>query len=264
MSYIGKTPNGPLRIFVGYDGREKIAYEVLKHSIEKNTRSDISIIPLYHKELRRQGYFHRPWLTEAITGNHQDLIDGRPFSTEFSHTRFLVPELMKFNGWALFMDCDMVMRCDVREIFDFCDDRFAVMCVQHRQQITSAVKMDGAPQQSYSRKNWSSFMLINCGHPANRKLTREVVNTATGGWLHGLSWLDDRHIGQLPDYYNWIEGTSRANQHPRVIHYTEGGPWFASKKNVAFSQVWDEYYNSLMEFRPDPSDQILNVNYAEV
>lgn len=254
-----------LKVFVGYDGREKAAYEVLKFSIEKYTHADVKVIPLYHKELRRQGYFHRPWLTEAITGNMMDLVDGRPFSTEFSHTRFLVPELMKFKGWALFMDCDMIFnKSDIKELFDFCDDRFAVMCVQHRQNVKHGEKMDGAVQTNYRRKNWSSFMLFNCGHPSNRKLTKEVVNTATGGWLHGLSWLQDSEIGILPDYYNWIEGTSRAQEHPRVIHYTEGGPWFYGKKDVLYAEKWDELYNSMMEMRPEPSDQILQVEYANV
>lgn len=252
-------------VFVGYDGREKIAYEVLKYSIEKNTRAKVKIIPLYHKELRRQGYFHRPWLTEAVTGNHQDLIDGRPFSTEFSHTRFLVPELMKFKGWALFMDCDMIVRCDIKEIFEHCDDKYAVMCVPHRQVVKTGEKMDGAPQQSYHRKNWSSFMLINCGHPANRKLTREVVNTAAGGWLHSFSWIEnDNLIGGLPGCYNWIEGTSRSNLEPKVIHYTEGGPWFHGKKNVLYADKWDELYASFLELRPEPSDKILQVDYSNV
>ena len=252
-------------VFVGYDGREKVAYEVLKFSIEKNTHADVKIIPLYHKELRRQGFFQRPWLTDALTGNTTDLIDGRPFSTEFSHTRFLIPELMKFKGWALFMDCDMIFnKSDIKEVFDFCDESKAIVCVQHRQQVRTSQKMDGATQTQYPRKNWSSFMLINCAHPANRKLTKDVVNTASGGWLHALSWLEDRHIGALPDYYNWIEGSSRAQEFPRVIHYTEGGPWFCGKKNVLYADKWDELYKSLMEYGQEPSDQFLQVDYSSV
>lgn len=253
-----------LRIFIGYDGREKIAWEVLKHSIEKNTHANVKIIPLYHKELRKQGYFQRPWITEALTGNHHDLMDGRPFSTEFSHSRFLVPELMKFKGWALFMDCDMIVRCDIKEIFDLCDERYAAMVVKHRQEVKKNIKMDGSPQLAYYRKNWSSFVLWNCGHAANKALNRETVNTASGGWLHGFSWLQEHQIGCLPDYYNWIEGTSRGMDYPRVIHYTEGGPWFHSKKEVMYSEQWEDLYTSFLEMRPEPSDQILQVDYTNV
>jgi lipopolysaccharide biosynthesis glycosyltransferase len=253
-----------IKVFIGYDGREKVAYEVLRHSIEKNTHSNVKIIPLYHKELRKQGFFQRPWHTEALTGNQIDQMDGRPFSTEFSHSRFLIPELMKFKGWALFMDCDMLMRCDVKEIFDLCDERYAVMCVKHRQEVKKSTKMDGSPQTAYFRKNWSSFMLINCGHEANRQLTRDAVNTRSGGWLHSFSWLDERQIGSLPDYYNWIEGTSRGMEYPRVIHYTEGGPWFHGKKDVMYGDVWEEQYASMMEMLPEPSDQLLQVDYASI
>ena len=252
----------PLKIFIGYDGSERIAYDVLKYSIEKNTRANIKIIPLYHKELRRQGFFQRPWLTGALDGNRTDLIDQRPFSTEFSHTRFLVPELCGFKGWALFMDCDMLVRCDIKELFDMIDDKYAVMCVKHRQEVKKGEKMDGAPQQSYYRKNWSSFVLFNCGHPANKELDRKAVNTATGGWLHSFAWLDDKLIGDIPDHYNWIEGTSKAHVFPRIIHYTLGGPWYSSYDDVMFADEWDKYYTRYMDDLPDMSDKILNVNYG--
>lgn len=256
---------GELKVFIGWDSREKAAYEVLKHSIEKQTFSKPKLIPLYHKELRRQGFFKRPWLTGAMDGNHIDLIDQRPFSTEFSHTRFLVPALMKYQGWALFMDCDMLFKCDIKEIFEHCDDRYAVMCVKHNQKIDKQEKMDGSPQQSYYRKNWSSFMLFNCGHRLNKELTPEVVNTATGGWLHGFEWLPDEAIGPLPDYYNWIEGSSPNIERPRVIHYTMGGPWFSSYQDVMYADEWWRMYESFHDQSPpDPSDELLNVDYRDV
>jgi hypothetical protein len=253
-----------LNIFVGWDDREKTAYEVCKHSIEKHTRVDHRIIPLYHKELRKQGFFQRPWLTNSYDGNRTDLIDGKPFSTEFSHTRFLVPELMKYKGWALFLDCDMLFRCDIKDIFALCDDKYAVMCVKHRQSVKSSFKMDGSIQQSYSRKNWSSFMLINCGHQSNRQLTKEIVNTATGGWLHGLSWLNDEEIGDLPKDLNWIEGSSPGNINPKVIHYSLGGPWFRDYQDCAFADAWWDCYRSLNEDLPHPAGDLCVVNYGSL
>lgn len=253
-----------LTIFIGYDDRERTAYEVCKHSIEQHTESDIRIVPLYHKELRRQGYFQRAWITEALTGNRTDLVDGKPFSTEFSHSRFLVPELMKFRGWALFLDCDMVFRADVKELFDLADDKYAVMCVKHRHDVKTGEKMDGSVQQPYYRKNWSSFMLINCGHPSNDVLKKEIVNTATGGYLHALSWLEDREIGELPKTYNWIEGVSPGNINPKVIHYSVGGPWFKNYQDCAFSDAWWECYRSLNEDLPNPVEDKETVNYGSI
>lgn len=251
-------------VFIGWDNREKVAYEVLKHSIEKQTYSHPEIIPLYHKELRKQGYFKRPWAINALDGNFTDMVDQKPFSTEFSHTRFLVPALMRYKGWALFMDCDMIFKSDVKELFALCDDRYAVMCVKHRQNVKEREKMDGSPQSSYYRKNWSSFVLWNCGHELNRQITPEVVNTATGGWLHAFSWLEDRHIGTLPYEYNWIENCSPVVEKPKVIHYTLGGPWFSSYKDVMFSEEWWDMYKSFHHDLPDPSDKLITVDYSKV
>lgn len=251
-------------VMIGWDSREKVAYEVLKHSIEMHTTAPLKIVPLYHKELRRQGFFQRPWLTGAMDGNSTDLIDQRPFSTEFSHTRFLVPALMQYKGWALFMDCDMLFRCDIKEIFDLADERYAVMCVKHRQDVKKQTKMDGSQQTSYYRKNWSSFVLWNCGHPANEQLTKELVNTATGGYLHGFSWLKDHEIGSLPEEYNWIAGCSKSDLHPKVIHYTEGGPWFSNHKDALYSEEWWKYYKSFHQDLPDPADQLNSVDYRNI
>jgi hypothetical protein len=258
----------PLKIFLGWDSRERIAYDVCKHSIEMHATVPVEVIPLYHKELRRQGFFQRPWETEAMTGNQRDLIDGRPFSTEFSHTRFLVPELMEHKGWALFMDCDMIVRCDIKNVFDYadgCDDKYATMVVKHKQVVKSGEKMDGSVQQSYYRKNWSSFVLWNCGHKANKAITKDVVNTATGGYLHAFSWLVDEEIGELPPCYNWIEGSSRADLRPEIIHYTQGGPWFDGYKDVMFGDVWETYYRSFMkDDLPQPAAQLNTVNYRSL
>lgn len=253
-----------LKIFIGWDDREKTAYEVCKFSIEKHTRSDVKIIPLYHKELRKQGYFQRPWLTRATDGNRIDLIDDKPFSTEFSHTRFLIPELMKFKGWALFLDCDMLFRCDVKEIFDLIDHRYAAMVVKHRQPVKKALKMDGSIQQAYPRKNWSSFMLINCEHPSNAILKKEIVNSATGTWLHGLSWLQDNEIGELPKCYNWIDGSSPGNIIPKVIHYSEGGPWMQDYEDCLHADTWYNYYTSFSEDLANPAMDLNTVKYGEL
>lgn len=251
-----------LTVFCGWDDREKVAYEVCKHSMEKHTNAKVRFIPLYHKELRKQGFFKRPWLTEANSGNRIDLIDGKPFSTEFSHSRFLIPALMKYKGWALFLDCDMIFRCDIKEIFSHCDDRYAVMCVKHRHEPKTGFKMDGSVQQAYHRKNWSSFMLINCGHPSNRYLTTDFVNVASGGFMHGLLWLNDSEIGELPKEYNWIDGASPSNIHPKVIHYSVGGPWFHDYQDCKYADEWWSYYKSLNEDLPHPAGDLCVVNYG--
>lgn len=238
----------PLNVLIGWDSREPVAADVLSHSILKRTNSTVKIEYLKHRELRKKGIFRRKWSINVFTGEWQDENDDKPFTTEFSHTRFLVPHLMNYKGWALFMDSDMIFLSDIKKLFELADDQYAVMCVKHNHKPPSdAKKMDDRTQLRYHRKNWSSFMLFNCGHPSNRKLTPEKVGFLTGLDLHTFSWLHDDEIGSLPNGYNFIAGVSpklppeRGNR-PDVIHYTEGGPWFPNCANVPYAQMWiDEY-----------------------
>lgn len=236
------------KIFLGYDSREAICSDVLAHSINKRSSIDIPIEYMKHRELRRLGIFARPWLTDAATGDWLDLIDGKPFSTEFSHTRFLVPRLMKYKGWALFMDSDMLFLSDVDKLVSLLDDKYAVMVVKHNHMVKrDETKMDGRAQLAYHRKNWSSFIAWNCGHEMNRQLTPEKINFMKGTDLHGFSWLPDNMIGELPFTYNYISGVSpklselvsaESGYRPDVIHYTEGGPWFDNCREVPYADLW--------------------------
>ncbi len=235
-------------IYVGWDSREDVAYQVCKHSIERKAKGKAyNIIPMRHKELRQKGVFYRPWMTHAYNGDRYDLVDLKPFSTEFSHTRFLVPHLNGYKGWALFMDCDMIFTTDPKKLFDLCDNKYACMVVKHKQIPIEEIKMDDQPQTKYYRKNWSSFVLWNCAHPKNKYLTPEIVNKLSGSDLHAFTWLDDNDIGSLPNGYNWIEGLSvnisaYQGARPDVIHYTLGGPWFPGYQDVAYAELWTEEY----------------------
>lgn len=237
-----------LNVFIGWDSRETVCSHVAAHSITKRTNSPADIKFLKHREQRQAGNFARPWLIEATTGQYRDMIDDKPFSTEFSHTRFLIPKLMNYKGWALFMDADMIFLSDIKKLFDMRDDKFAVMCVKHTHiPNENKPKMDGIAQSRYHRKNWSSFVLWNCAHPANQSLTSERVNFFPGKELHAFSWLSDAQIGALPFSYNYISGVSPkfslpAHNRPDVIHFTEGGPWFDECKEVPYGKFWIEEY----------------------
>lgn len=237
-----------LHVYIGHDSREAVASDVAAHSLLKRTNSTVKIVYLKHRELRKAGMFNRPWLVESDTGNWKDLLDNKQFSTEFSHTRFLVPCLMKYKGWALFMDSDMIFLSDIQKLFEMVDDKYAVMCVKHNHKPPQmSMKMDGRQQLSYFRKNWSSFVLFNCSHPSNKSLTPEMVNYMKGADLHAFSWLKENEIGDLPPSYNFISGVSpklppeRGNM-PDVIHFTEGGPWFPECEHVPYAGMWTHEY----------------------
>ena len=222
-----------MKVFVGWDSREDIAYQVCKHSIVSK-QPNAEVIPLKQNELREQGLYWRD-------------VD-KLASTEFTFTRFLIPELTNYDGWALFMDCDMILTTDIKELFDQADDRYAVMCVKHDYTPREGLKMDGQQQTVYPRKNWSSVMLINCGHRSHRALDKELVNNPeiTGAYLHRFSWLTDEEIGELDHTWNYLVGVYTDSEQPKLIHYTEGGPWFENYRNCEFSDLWKNELQAMM------------------
>ena len=216
----------------------------------------MEVTPVYHKTLRHAGMFYRPWRIDE-DGQYWDEVDGKPFSTEFSHSRFLVPEIARRNnlsGWVLFCDCDFLFLSNVCEVFDYCDDDYAVMCVKHNYHPEEAIKMDGMLQQDYNKKLWSSFVLYNLDHPANDRLDEVMVNSETGANLHNFCWLDgDVQIGSLPHGWNFIPGVSHGINDVKAVHYSLGGPWLDGYQDTEFAEEWeaelDHFEFSLSSFR---------------
>jgi hypothetical protein len=206
----------PLPVFIGYDPHERAAVNVLADSLVQHSSRPLAITPIVARQLH--GVLERQRHPRQ--------------STEFSFSRFLVPWLMEYQGWAIFMDCDMLCRGDIAELWELRQDHYAVLCVQHDHRPTERVKFLGAEQTRYEKKNWSSLMLFNCSRC--RALTPEYVNAATGLQLHRFEWLaGDHEIGALPmgrwnhliDVQPPVE-RSVAEGGPALVHWTLGGPWF--------------------------------------
>ena len=207
----------PLRLFIGVDHRERAAANVLIDSLVQHSSAPLAITPLLTPQLERQGLHRRP----------RDPLQ----SSDFSFTRFLVPHLCGYEGWALFLDCDMLCRGDIAALWDLRDDGCALMCVQHHHVPRETVKFLGEPQSAYARKNWSSLMLFNT--PRCRALTPELVNTASGLHLHRFAWLgpDDR-IGALPSVWNHLVDVQPPDPAAQLLHWTLGGPWFREQRSA--------------------------------
>lgn len=231
-----------LHIFIGYDPREDIAYKVAAHSIKRHCSVPCVITPLKLESLKAAGKY---WRTLYREGNQMiDMGDGKPFSTEFSFSRFLVPHLALRNGiedLVVFVDCDFLFFDDIAKMLQFCDPERAVSVVQHKFRPKEAVKMDGVAQQQYHRKLWSSLMVLNPLHPHCRKLDLEAVNTQKGSWLHGFEWTDS--IGEIDETWNWLPYHSPTTRYgyesPKAIHFTDGGPWFPNYKDVPYAAAWN-------------------------
>ena len=228
----------PLPIFVGFDPREATAWDVCADSLRRHSSLPLHIVKLEQAALRKAGWYRRDWRVEGA--DRIDMGDNKPFSTEFAFTRFMVPALSLYQGWALFCDCDFLFTQDISRLFALADDRYAVLCVKHQHdQPKETTKMGGLTQTAYRRKNWSSLVLWNCAHPENELLSGYVVNQFNGQWLHAFSWLDDALIGSIPQDWNWLAGVSQPLAGiPAGIHYTLGVPDMPGCENTPYAALW--------------------------
>jgi lipopolysaccharide biosynthesis glycosyltransferase len=213
-----------IKLFVGFDQKEAIAYHVFCQSVLSNTKTPVQITPLNIDMPQKDG------------------------SNNFIYSRFLVPMLCNYEGWAIFADGDMVMQDDIAQLWALKDEQYAVQVVKHDYQTKHPVKYLGKKNEDYTRKNWSSLMLINCGHKAMREtLTQENVEALTGSFLHRFGWLYDYEIGSLPIEWNWLVMEYEPNPDAKLLHYTIGTPCFKQYVGCDTASNWKKYYHELLE-----------------
>lgn len=214
----------PIPIFVGYDPREAIAFHVCVNSIIRHASQPVAIVPV------ALNLFSDYEETHGDNSNH------------FVYTRFLVPHLMGFKGWAIFIDGDMVLRDDIVKLWHLQQEstHADVYVVKHDYKTKMTEKYMGAKNEDYPRKNWSSVILWNCSSWPNRKLTPEFVQQQPGSYLHRFSWLSDDRIGELPKEWNWLPDELGANPAAKLLHYTLGAPCFTEFANTTQSDDWHQ------------------------
>jgi hypothetical protein len=224
-----------VKIFIGYDSREGKASEVARKSLRVVTQGAIEPEFLCVPKLLAQGLFWRR--IDERGSQDYDLVSNAPQSTSFAITRFLTPILCQ-QGPALFVDCDVVFREDPRKMLLDVSMAHAVSVVKHGDVYNTGLKMGGAVQQNYHRKNWSSVMLFNCDHPANRRLSLRDVNERPGRDLHAFYWLHDEEIGTLPSWWNWLVDVQTRPPRIGIAHMTLGGPWIDGWQGGSFDSEW--------------------------
>jgi len=211
-----------IKVFIGYDENETVAFHVLAHSIMRHASKPVEIVPVVKNHMSA-------FYTRERSGLE---------STDFSFTRFLAPYLCDYQGWAIFTDCDMLVTADIAELWALRDDKYAVMCAKHDYQPVGETKFLGQVQTKYEKKNWSSVMMFN--NARCTALTPEVVSTETGLFLHQFKWLgNDDLIGSLPLSWNYLVGEHQpTSSTPELIHYTLGGPYFEKYRDCEFADLW--------------------------
>ena len=230
-----------INFFIGYDAKEDIAYRVCKFSLINKASIKVRVFSLKLDELISRKLYTRS-------------IDPLA-STQFTYSRFLVPKLMNYSGWAVFCDCDFIFLDDIGNLIKNLDTSKAVYCVKHEYTPKEKHKMDGKKQTIYPRKNWSSLIIFNCSHESTKKLTPEIVNSESGAYLHQFKWCKDEEIGSLDERWNWLEGwTSKHNKtKPFAVHYTRGGPWFSEWQDVEFADEWNKERDKYLKEKFDLS-----------
>lgn len=228
------------RVYIGFDPNEMQAYNVAERSARANASIRLDIKRLALINLKNRHLYHRP--TERREGQLWDVISDAPMSTEHAISRFFVPMLCEYHGWAVFMDGDVLVRGDMAELFALANPTYAVQVVQHPHRQQGAIaKKAGQIQTQYLRKNWSSVVLWNTEHPAHRFLTTHSLNTLPGRDLHRFCWLADHEIGALPPEWNHLVGVSPAPPKVKLAHFTLGTPNIAGHEEDDFAHEWKGY-----------------------
>lgn len=223
-----------MRVFIGYDEREAKAAEVAAKSLLKV--SGLRAEFLCADKLADQGLLNR--ISDHRGAQDYDLVSNHSKSTRFAVSRFLTPIICP-QGFALFVDCDVVFYRDPREMFWETAAEHAVNVVKHDYVTTTQWKMVNQSNANYHRKNWSSVMLFNCDHPANRRLTLWDVNNRPGRDLHRFYWLHDAEIGQLHPTWNWLVGEQpKPETVIGIAHFTLGGPWLPAWHGGPHDDLW--------------------------
>lgn len=228
-----------IRVFIGYDHVENVAHNVMVNSIQRHASKPVSITQVALHQLK--GLLWR---------------DRHPLqSNEFAFSRWLVPYLCDFKGWAIWADCDMLFRDDIAKLWELRDYKYAVQVVKHEHKPRETTKYLGTTQTTYDRKNWSSVILFNCEKCA--ELTLGFVNRADGLYLHQFKWLDDKLIGELPNEWNYLVGyqTRQEVPQPKNVHFTIGGPYFEDYADTEFAEEWWEEFHDTV-YCANPAHQL--------
>ena len=220
-----------IRCILGYDEREAVAIHTCTSSILRRASRPVSFTYLAPNQIITD-------YAETHTAGSGLIKEGYAPSNAFIFSRFLVPWLMGFEGWALFLDGDMIVQADIVDLWRLRDPSKAVQVVQHDYRTKHATKYLDQPNQDYPRKMWSSVVLWNCAHPRNKVLTPDFVMGESGSYLHRFQWLEDVLIGELPKEWNWLVSEYPRNPDAKLLHYTIGGPYFDEYGMCDHAEEW--------------------------
>ena len=223
-----------IRICMGYDPVLALDHFIAQESIITTSSRPVFISPISLSNLKGK------------LSRERDPLQ----SNDFAFSRWLTPYFCNYQGWAIFMDSDMVLVDDIAKLWDLRDDNYAVQTAKHDYTPKTDLKFLNRVQTKYEKKNWSSVILFN-----NEKctaLTPEYVNTASGLDLHQFKWLEnDGCIGEIPVRWNYLVGEYEKIELSEIslLHYTIGTPIHREYEFCDYFEVWQSYYEKISRKR---------------
>lgn len=184
-----------MRIFIGFDPRQPLAYTVCQSSIIRRASKPVEITPLV--------------LSALAPFNRRGL-------TEFTYSRFLVPQICGYLGDALFLDADIIVLDDIYKLLEDRGPLASVHVVQNAREY-----------------EWASVMLFT--NPMCRKLTSEYV-TNSNPFL--MEW--PASIGDLPSHWNHLVGYDPPRTDAKIVHFTQGIPCWPETDGCEYTKQWKE------------------------
>lgn len=200
----------PIRVYVGADRSQQLAISVLEYSIKRHTTADVQVIPM----------------VDLPVPTPKDPRNGQ--RTGFSYSRFCIPKLAGYRGKAIYMDADMMVFRDIRELWDIPFDGAKIVIqkeVKFEEETTAKV---GAPKK---RKKQCAVMLLDCGR-LDWEIENIVADMDAGRYdyeqlMYEMCILPEEEVKYgVPFEWNSLE---HWDSETRLLHYTDvyTQPWTA-------------------------------------
>jgi hypothetical protein len=201
IDYAPLDVESPVRVYVATTDAQMLSVRVLEYSIRKHASLSVQVFPMH--------LVGRPIPMPKDRANQP--------RTPFSFQRFLIPELAGYRGRAIYLDSDMQVFRDIRELWTLPFEGARLLAAKE-------------PGESGRRPQFS-VMLLDCAR-LDWKLEDIVAQLDSGALtyerlMYDMALTPDFRAGIEP-YWNSLERFD--SEETRLVHYTDMGtqPWVST------------------------------------
>jgi Glycosyl transferase family 8 len=213
----------PIQIFVGTQEEQMLAVKVLEYSIRKYASMPVEVTPLFAAVNKAGIHIPEP---------QDPKIKPR---TPFSFQRFAIPALKKYRGRAIYLDSDMQVFRDIKELWLLPFNGADLLSVYE-------------PENS-GRASQFSVMVINC-EKLKWDVAELVRDLEQGKWTYKQFMLEMAPASKIehvvPTEWNDLERYTESKT--ALTHYTDmaSQPWLTTENPLGW--LWcQELFNAIKE-----------------